>query len=150
MPRNRSATVDAAADDDDQALRDLRAQPAQLTAEQVASLERDIRRETAPSAAGSVYRRLAFALLMQSGTRLIAGVRKNRELAESVADMVAGIEVTTKRLRSLADLLDASSVRCTVALCVREDAIKLLDDARAYHSLEHVGAVAGVAEGDAP
>jgi hypothetical protein len=127
-------TSTAIGKDDPPELRALMNQPPQLTHAQVDDLERAIQESLAPGAGGSQYRRGGLAMLAQSGERLIEIAATDLDAGEMLADFVAGVEANVQRLRSLADMLETSATRATVALCVREDAIELLREAREFHA----------------
>lgn len=108
------------------------AQPAQLTIEQVGSLE-------ARFSGADVDRRVALMTLTKSGAELIevfSGKRKGALVFARVADDTAGYATL---LRHLADLMDTASVRLNLALCSRDDMQAILDEVKAVDSGHAVG-----------
>jgi hypothetical protein len=125
----RKATKRGGTIDLERVYQKLRRQPAQLSDEQVDAIEKDF----APGAGGSQYRRAGLAMLTRSGKQLIEWAEGDRESGEALADAAVGIQQLSKRMRAVAKMLESSSVRGMTALCVRDDAINLLDEARKHH-----------------
>jgi hypothetical protein len=119
---------------EDQFADEFKAQPAQLTTEQVYEMESAF----VDNGLGTV-RRAALATLSRSGQQLMDSMLSDRDAALSFARSYDQIADYTRRLRSFADMMESASVRIAVALCAREDMPILLDQVKAENSGQAVG-----------
>lgn len=98
--------------------------PAQITRDQMETMEQ--RAQDTEDSRG-VARRLALAILAQSAKDLVAGVQE-RSTAVAFADTARVIDSCVADMKALTELLESASLRCTVALCAREDMQEILDE----------------------
>lgn len=78
----------------------------------------------------ALNRRVALFILTRPGKFAIDMARGDRKEAVAVADGVLGIRDTVRRMRELADILEAAEWRLAVALCEREDMESIYAEAK--------------------
>jgi hypothetical protein len=78
----------------------------------------------------ALNRRVAMMILTRPGKFVIDWARGDRKTAVAMADGVLGIRDTVKRMRELADLLEAAEWRLAIALCEREDMTSVYAEAK--------------------
>jgi hypothetical protein len=100
-------------------------QPAQLTRQQMNSIERGI------CTADAEWRRLALASLTKSGSELRQRFGASREAAQLAAELLAVAEDMGKRLHDVAAMLETASTRLMLSLCERADMHELIAAAKA-------------------
>ena len=85
------------------------------------------------------WRRVALASLARSGAELADGLKDDRETALELGRAQHEIFAYSTRLRILSDMMESASVRIMVALCFREDAQALMEEAKATANGQEVG-----------
>ena len=111
-------------------------QPAQLTEEDVITIERRAAGADENGHIDATIRRLALGSLARPGQQLIDSVTANRETAVATATMLEQFILYARRLRSLADMMESASLRLSLSLCYRDDMSSVLEEASLVPDLE--------------
>jgi len=106
-------------------MRQLRNAPALFTQEDLYELEASIKEDK-----DGVTRRIALAVLTQSGAEFLQAVADNREFAVEIAKESDCLTHYVKRLRMLTEWMDTAQVRMVLALAKRRDMDSVLDEAK--------------------
>lgn len=90
--------------------RKFQRQPAQMTQAQIDQVDHLYYDDN-----DAIARRMALVCLTRSGAELIDGVKKNPEYGEELFEVSKIINTYSKRVRALAEMMDAASVRLMLA-----------------------------------
>ncbi len=118
-------------------------QPAQATFEQIQKIEDYM--ETRSQA--SIWRRLALGSLTRSGAQLVESVQNDDTVAPLMADLAAAATEYADRLKTLAEMIEAASMRIELALCSRPDLKELITQAEKRGKRIELKVVEAVAHG---
>jgi hypothetical protein len=106
-------------------LRKVRKAPAVFSKNEMESLESKIRAD-----ADGVTRRVALAVLTQSGAKILDSIAGDREAAVGFAECSQNLTDYISRLRQLIEVMEAAQVRLLVGLARREDMHAVLHEAK--------------------